>query len=149
MANLQKGEIDEIWPGYLATGYLDERGFPRRELFDPETIGRFLGRLADAQMTKHQLRRFFGHCRLQEGRLRVQGDAAWPAAVRELARLPGVAAAAVARNNAPPIFAEFIARNVRAVGTDRAAFERGMMPHFETIVGFAEGTLKTTKGGDR
>ncbi len=88
-------------------------------------------------LTAHQIRRFFGHCRAIETRLRSGGATTWAAALPEIKKLDVAAADAAAKQppKIPSLFHDFIRQNVAAVRT-REDFLRGFLPHFEALVGF-------------
>jgi len=97
------------------------------------------------ELTQHQLRRFFQHCRALEARLRAR-QAAWPALEAEFCKLDAVAADAAGKNppKIPEIFHDFIRRNVAAVHSERE-FLQGFLPHFEALVGFGSLHLKKSE----
>lgn len=132
---------DGFWPGYLEFGYFDEAGNLRVEYIERARMEPLARSMAEARLSVTQVRRFFSHCRVIEGQLKARGrsaaalDQLWGAVSSEFVRLDVFAADAVAKQKVPPLFHEFIRRNVAAVKS-HDDFLRGFMPHFEALVGF-------------
>lgn len=121
------------WPDCLEDGYFDQSGnllpgyVERERMVD----------LAKAmpELTVHQIRRFFQHCRAIEARLRA--GASWDGERSVFRKLDVAAADAVSKSppKIPQLFHDFIERNVAAVKT-KEDFLDGFLPHFEALVGF-------------
>lgn len=126
--------IDGIFPGYLEQGYFDGERL-RVELLERTRMDRLARAMASGQppLTSHQVRRFFQHCRRIEARLRASST--WAREERDVLKIDSFAADAASKRKAPPIFEEFIRRNVAAV-KDQRDFTEGFMAHFEALLGF-------------
>jgi len=126
--------VEDLFPGYLRDGYFD--GDRLRGEFLERTRMESLARamaFAHHALTSHQVRRFFQHCRRIEARLR--DGSAWPKEEADFLKIDAFAADALAKKKAPPIFEDFIRRNVAAVRDERD-FTKGFMAHFEALLGF-------------
>jgi CRISPR/Cas system CSM-associated protein Csm2 small subunit len=88
---------------------------------------------ARPELTSHQVRRFFQHCRRIQARLRA--GSTWPTEEADFRKIDAFAADARARKTAPPLFEDFVRRNVAAVRDERD-FTKGFMAHFEALLGF-------------
>ncbi len=140
--------LDELWPGYLASGYFerDAAGEPvlRPEFLKRATVEPLVRQMAhsDPPLTSSQLRRFFQHCRAIEARLRG-GGSSWEQERASFLKLGVAAADAWGKKppKIPAIFYEFLRRNVDAV-VRREDFLEGFLAHFEALVGFGSLHLK-------
>lgn len=132
--------IADLWPGYLDGGYFDEQGCLKIDYVSRDKVEPLVKAMCDArpELTTHQIRRYFGHCRAVETRLR-NADASWERLRPEVAKLDIAAADGFAKSQPkiPAIFHEFIKRNVDKIRT-RKDFLEGFLPHFEAIVGFGQ-----------
>lgn len=131
--------VRDQWPGYLEDGYFDADGHLKVEYVardKVEPLVQAMCRDGRAPLTTHQVRRFFGHCRAIETKLKSL-KVEWGAVWSELHKLDIAAADGLAKNpqKVPALFADFIARNVAAVKDDKD-FLQGFLPHFEALVGF-------------
>jgi hypothetical protein len=129
--------VDREWPDYLKGGYFDEQGCLRVEYVSREKVEKLARSMAS--LTIHQVRRYFGHCRALETRLK-SGNVPWTSVWPEVKKLDIAAADGVAKQPQPKIpslFHDFIRRNVDAVKT-REDFLKGFLPHFEALVGFGQ-----------
>lgn len=126
--------VEELFPDYLHEGYFDGdrlRGeFLERTRMDP--LARAMA-FAHPALTSHQVRRFFQHCRRIQARLRA--GSTWPEEEADFRKIDAFAADARAKAKAPPIFEDFVRRNVVAVRDERD-FTKGFMAHFEALLGF-------------
>jgi len=93
-------------------------------------------------LSAHQIRRYFGHCRAIETRLKATG-AEWESVWPEVKKLDVAAADAAAKQppKIPALFHDFIRRNVDKIKS-RNDFLRGFLPHFEALVGFGQAHFK-------
>lgn len=141
--------ITNLWPNYLQGGYFDENGYLKPEYVSREKIEPLVKAMCkdgDEErrdgLTSHQIRRYFGHCRTIETRLKTTG-ARWESAVPEIKKLDIAAADGFAKQprKIPDLFHEFIKRNVAAIKTKKDFLE-GFLPHFEAIVGFGTAHFK-------
>jgi CRISPR type III-A-associated protein Csm2 len=142
-------QLKELWPDYLKDGYFygkDEEGRPklRLEYVSREKVEPLVQEMSRArpQLTMHQLRRFFQHCRATEAKLK-QNAASWESEQANFAKLDSAAADAFGKEpkKIPRLFHDFIQRNVAAVKT-KEDFLKGFLPHFEALVGFGALHLK-------
>ena len=134
------------WPdcvndGYFVNGCLHP-GYVVRERM--EELAR---EMASAQppLTSHQVRRFFQHCRAIEARLRAK-TSTWECELTEFKKLDVAVADAFGKSppKVPPIFRDFIQKNVAAVKTEKD-FLDGFLPHFEALVGFGSAYFRTER----
>jgi len=126
------------WPDYLKDGYFDTEGNLKVEYVSREKVDPLVKQMAGGRpnLTSAQLRRFFGHCRTLETRLK-SGAATWDELRAQFKFLAAAAADAYgkAQPKIPGLFYDFIQRNVDAVKSEKD-FRRGFLPHFEALVGF-------------
>jgi len=118
---------------YLKNGYFDEKGniFPEAIIEWPRYIAI---KLYDSRMAIAQLRNFFGEIRHIEGQLNAGQDFA---ALRgRIFQLDSYAASAQTRGNAPPLFKQFIEKNLEWAAKDKESFIKGFVPHFECVVAY-------------
>lgn len=132
--------IPDFWPGYLEGGYFNEQGHLRIEYVSRERVEILVQEICRDRplLTPHQVRRYFGHCRALETRLRT-GGAAWEDVLPEVKKLEIAAADGYHKQQPkiPELFYEFIRRNVDKIKT-RKDFLQGFLPHFEAFVGFGQ-----------
>lgn len=144
--------LAQLWPKYLEGGYFDEAGHLK-----PEYVSRCLPgddvleeskqhgaeplirAMANARpaLTTGQIRRFFGHCRALETKIKA-GGSTWESVRGEFLKLDVAAADSFGKKPTPKIpelFHDFIRRNVAAVKTEKD-FLHGFLPHFEALLGF-------------
>ncbi len=84
-------------------------------------------------LKNHQLRRFYGHAKAAENRLRMTGD--WNSVNLDIKKLSPFVSEAKGKDKIPQSFFEFIDRNIDAIKT-RKDFEQGFMEHFQAVVAF-------------
>lgn len=136
--------LRELWPGYLEGGYFDEHKHLRPEYVCRERVEPLVRAMCEQPpgLTTHQIRRFFGHCRALETRLRSMG-AAWGDVRPLVCKMDAAAAdgASKQRHKIPELFHEFIRTNVAAIRT-KEDFLEGFLPHFEAVVGFGQRYFK-------
>lgn len=139
----QRKTLQELWPDYLKGGYFDNEKnlkteFVSRSKVEPlvKEMSFDLHQKSDPQLTNHQLRRFFQHCRSIQARLKGQ-TSTWAQEKVEFLKLDVVAADAFGKKDKkiPKLFHDFIQKNVSAV-RDENDFLKGFLPHFEALVGF-------------
>ncbi len=133
-------KVADRWPNYLDGGYFDSQGNLKVEYVSRERVEPLAQKMSG--LTIHQLRRYFGHCRVVETRLKA-GGASWESIRPEIKKLAIAAAdgAAKDRPKIPALFHDFIQRNTDAIKS-RDDFLRGFLPHFEAVVGFGQGYFK-------
>jgi CRISPR type III-A-associated protein Csm2 len=138
--------VAELWPDYLKGGYFDEQGHLRIEYVSRDKVEPLAQ--AMSAITSHQIRRYFGHCRALETRLRCT-DAAWGALWPEVKKLDIAAADAAAKDSPKPkipiLFRDFIQRNVDSIKCQKDFLE-GFLPHFEAVVGFGQAYFRKERG---
>lgn len=136
--------VEKYWPGYLKDGYFDADGNLKVEYVCRENVERLVKAMCSdrAGLTTHQVRRYFGHCRAIETRLRASGIA-WAKVWPEIKKLDVAAADGAAKQppKIPPLFHDFIRRNVAAIKNQKD-FVEGFLPHFEALVGFGQAHFK-------
>jgi CRISPR type III-A-associated protein Csm2 len=139
--------VGELWQNYLEGGYFTAEGHLRRDYVDRDRVEPLVKAMSRGQpeLTQHQLRRFFQHCRALEARLRAR-QATWQALEADFCKLDAASADAYGKSppKIPPLFYDFIRRNVTAVRSERD-FLAGFLPHFEALVGFASLHLKKSE----
>jgi len=128
------------WPDYLKDGYFDADGNLKVEYVSRDRVEPLVQKMAS--LTMHQVRRYFGHCRAIETRLR-SGGATWERVWPEVKKLDVAAADGAAKQppKIPALFHDFIRRNVDRIRT-KDDFLRGFLPHFEALVGFGQAHFK-------
>ncbi len=139
--------ITKIWADYLKGGYFDAQGNLRIEYVSRERVEQLAQAMcASGQLTTHQIRRYFGHCRAVETKLRwagVEWLAIWPM----IKKLDISAADGAAKQPAPKIpelFHDFIRSNIAAIKSQKDFLE-GFLPHFEAVIGFGQAHFKSGK----
>jgi hypothetical protein len=132
--------ISTLWPGYLQGGYFYQEGNLKLEYVSRDRVEPFVRAISGdhPRLTPHQVRRFFGHCRALETKLRSAG-VTWASIHPELKRLDIAAADGRFKRDPKisPLFHDFIRRNVDAVKSQRD-FLQGFLPHFEAFIGFGQ-----------
>jgi len=142
--------VQDVWKGpYLEGGYFDQDGNIRLNLVSRETMSGLAREMAAAypRLTIHQLRRFFGHGRAVEARLRAiqagEAEDRWKVVAADFAKLDIAASDAAGKSEPkiPRLFEDFIKCNVRTVRSSKD-FLDGFLPHFEALVGFGAREFK-------
>lgn len=84
------------------------------------------------KLKNHQLRRFYGHAKAAENRLRMTGD--WDCVNLDVKKLSSFAAEAKGKDKVPDSFYKFIDLNIKQIKkqNDFQAF----MEHFQAVVGY-------------
>lgn len=141
----QDGSPDDTvarhWPDYLNGGYFDADGCLKVVYVSREKVEPLAQKMAP--LTIHQVRRYFGHCRAIETRLKGvpedDRERRWKALWPEVKKLDVAAADGAAKQppKIPGLFHDFIKRNVDAIKTQKD-FLAGFLPHFEALVGFGQ-----------
>jgi CRISPR type III-A-associated protein Csm2 len=142
--NQPDDRVANYWPDYLKGGYFDADGNLKVEYVSRDKVEPLAQKLAS--LTTHQVRRYFGHCRAIETRLK-SGGASWASLWPEVKKLDVAAADGAAKQppKIPSLFHDFIKRNVDAVKSEKD-FLRGFLPHFEALVGFGQAYFKKDRG---
>lgn len=127
------------WPDPLG-GYFDAAGNLKPEFVERNSMLPMAEAMEVGRLTSNQIRRFFGHCRRLETRLKA-GET-WARVRADFLMLDSAAADAVGKSpkKIPENFHNFIMRNVAAVKNEKD-FLQGFLPHFEALVGFSSGKL--------
>lgn len=128
--------VAQHWPDYLKDGYFDADGCLRVEYVSRERVEPLAQKMAS--LTTHQVRRYFGHCRAIETRLK-SGGVSWASVWPEVKKLDIAAAdgAAKQQSKIPALFHDFIRRNVDKIKSEKD-FLKGFLPHFEALIGFGQ-----------
>ena len=125
------------WPDCVKDGYFDQSGHLLPGYVERERMAALAQDMAAArpELTMHQARRFFQHCRAIEARLRA--GAPWAGEQAVFRKLDVAAADAFGKSpqKIPQLFHDFIKKNVEAVRTEKDFLE-GFLPHFEALIGF-------------
>ncbi|GJQ27109.1 MAG: hypothetical protein HBSAPP02_21410 [Phycisphaerae bacterium] len=132
--------VTNYWPDYLKGGYFDDDGCLKIEYVSREKVEPLVKKMAS--LTSHQVRRYFGHCRALETRLK-SGGTSWTAVWPEVKKLAIAASDGVSKSppKIPTLFHDFIQRNVDAIKSEKD-FLKGFLPHFEALVGFGQAHFK-------
>lgn len=142
--NAPNDTVTKYWPDYLKNGYFDGNGCLKVEFVSRENVEPLSRTMCGDRsgLTTHQLRRYFGHCRAIETRLK-SGGATWAAVWPEVKKLDVAAADGAAKQppKIPALFHDFIRRNVDMIKTEKD-FLKGFLPHFEALVGFGQAHLR-------
>lgn len=138
--NQPEDSVANHWPNYLEGGYFDANGNLKVEYVSREKVEPLAQKLTS--LTTHQVRRYFGHCRALETRLK-SGGAAWASVWPEVKKLDVAAADGAAKQSPkiPALFHDFIRRNVDKIKTEKD-FLKGFLPHFEALIGFGQAYFK-------
>lgn len=133
-------KVANHWPDYLKDGYFDANGCLKIEYVSRDKVEPLAQKMAS--LTIHQVRRYFGHCRAIETRLK-SGGATWESLWPEVKKLDIAAADGAAKQppKIPALFHDFIKRNVDKIKT-KDDFLKGFLPHFEALVGFGQAHFK-------
>ena len=123
---------------YLKSGYFDSNGNVRPELITSlaEEVARTLTQNASPPMASTQLRRFYNKARSFKDLL--DAGASFPSIVSRIRELERDAVYSVGRELAPPVFKEFMERNVRLAEKGRKEFESGFLQHFQSVVAYSK-----------
>ncbi len=133
--------LNDLWPDYLNGGYFDAEGNLRIEYVSRAKVEPLIQEMSHArpQLTMHQLRRYFQHCRGIEAKLKqkISKDVSWETEKAGFYKLDSAAADAFgkAQKKIPRLFYDFVKRNVETVKSEKD-FLKGFLPHFEALVGF-------------
>lgn len=97
-------------------------------------------RLGEAGLTTHQLRAFYGHAKRLHASLNAGRpfDEIYP----QICKMKPFAEERCAKGRIPKYFADFICRNVDKA-KDQKAFLAGFVEHFQSVVAYCAGTIKT------
>ena len=135
--------VGQCWPSYLASGYFDAQSNLKIEYVGRKWVEPLVKAMCQASngLTSHQIRRYFGHCRAVESRLK--SGASWGSVLADIQKLDVAAADGIAKrpSKIPKLFHDFIRRNVAAIRT-KEDFLNGFLPHFEALIGFGAIHLK-------
>ena len=141
---LQKDSNQPSLPaGYLKDGYFDKDDNLLPQVIQdwPETLAKTFVR---EKMTSTQLRRFFNRVRAIE-----QQNLPFVRLKEDILSIKPIAAASVGRETAPPIFKEFIDKNVHLAIESPDSFKRGFLTHFQSVVAYLKYYEQSSKGARR
>jgi DUF310 family protein family protein len=134
------------WPDCVADGYFDQSGHLLPGYMERGRMEQLARDMAGSrpELTMHQVRRFFQHCRAIEARLRA--GSSWAAEQAVFRKLDVAAADAFGKSppKIPELFHDFIKKNVAAVRTE-TDFLDGFLPHFEALVGFGTQFIRVSE----
>jgi CRISPR-associated protein Csm2 len=129
-----KAPYESLPPEYLTTlpqGYFDADG----HLWEG-----FITKLASdvaksfgTRLKNHQLRRFYGHAKAAENRLKMTND--WEAVNVDVKRLEPYVSEAKGKDKIPQSFYDFMEKNIKAIKNQKD-FEDGFIKHFEAVVAY-------------
>lgn len=119
--------------GYLenvSKGYFDENGCIREEFLTgtASDVARSFG----TKLRNHQLRRFYGHIKAADNRLKMTGD--WPSVNLDVKKLSSLVAEAKGKDKVPDSFFKFIDANIKRIRS-KPDFE-AFIEHFQAIVAY-------------
>lgn len=119
--------------GYLQGGYFDAKG----NLVDKFIIDwakDIADRLYQGKMKTTQLRKFFGEARRLDTKLELADD--FDSIKSEILKLSPYAHEAVKKQKAPPVFEEFMSKNIKVASQNKKNFTEGFLNHFECIIAY-------------
>lgn len=132
--------VSHHWPDYLKNGYFDQDGFLRSEYVSREKVEPLVQAMCSDRggLTTRQVRRYFGHCRAIETRLKTS-SAKWLEVWPDVKKLDIAAAHGAAKHppKIPALFHDFIRSNVASIKSKKD-FLKGFLPHFEALIGFGQ-----------
>jgi CRISPR type III-A-associated protein Csm2 len=132
--------VGNHWPNYLQDGYFDEQGHLKVEYVSRDKVEPLVRAMCQDRtgLTTHQVRRYFGHCRAIETRLRAS-RVAWASVWPDVKKLDIAAADGASKrpSKISAVFHDFIRCNVAAIRSEKDFLE-GFLPHFEAVVGFGQ-----------
>lgn len=116
--------------GYLQSGYFDKDNNVLPEVIQqwPEHLAQTFNRQG---LTSTQVRRFFNRARAID-----QQNLLFERKKEDILNLKPIVAASVGRGNAPPMFKEFIDKNVHLAVMSEESFRRGFLIHFQSVVAY-------------
>ena len=117
---------------YLKNGYFDGK-YIRRELL-MDKAQQIAKALKGGGLTTNQFRRFYDYARALERKLDLH-NGEFKSIEGDLVKMVSLAAATVARKNAPQLFKEFMQKNIDNV-TDGKSFRRGFLEHLQAVLAF-------------
>lgn len=132
-------ELPSLPKGYLDGGYFADNTNIKSELLTEtaEHVARVLGN--SNSITSTQLKRFFAQVRAIEREL---GQKGFSELVPQILSLKPMAANYVGRGSSQwererrEVFKRFIDRNVELASRDENSFNKGFIPHFESVVAY-------------
>lgn len=115
---------------YLEGGYFGADGYIKPELLVDvaQEVARALKGLNNTQF-----RRFYHHIRAVEQKLELLED--WRAVEGDIKKLIAFAAAAKTKNKIPPLFYDFIEKNVQQTN-DEKSFRNGFLEHIQAVLAY-------------
>ncbi|MBU4320220.1 MAG: type III-A CRISPR-associated protein Csm2 [Nitrospinae bacterium] len=129
-----RGTYDSLPSDYLsklAKGYFDEKGYLWEDFLT--TMAKDVAKSFGTKLKSHQLRRFYGHAKAAEIRLKMTED--WDAVNVDVKKLEPFVSEAKGKDKIPQSFYEFIEKNIKAI-KKRKDFEEGFMEHFQAVVAY-------------
>lgn len=114
----------------LEKGYFDANGYLWEDFIT--TMASKIAKSFNG-LKNHQLRRFYGHAKAAENRLRMTGD--WDAVNVDIKKLSSFASEAKGKIKIPQSFYDFIDKNIKSISSKKD-FEQGFMEHFQAVVAY-------------
>ncbi|MFN3467312.1 MAG: type III-A CRISPR-associated protein Csm2 [Candidatus Brocadiales bacterium] len=127
-----KEKWNKLPDNYLSKGYFDSNDNLHCELLTT-TAEELAQSFGNAQLESHQLRRFFNHTKATEAQLDIYKN--FDRIRARVQKLVPFAAEAVGKKKAPPVFYDFIKKNVNCI-QDTKSFQEGFLEHFQAIVAY-------------
>lgn len=124
------GALPADYLSKLAQGYFDQNGCLWEEFVT--TLADKIAFSFGKSLNNHQLRRFYGHAKTAENRLKMTKD--WPAVNVDIKKLSSFAAEAKGKNKIPESFFAFLDKNVKAI-KDEKDFD-AFLEHFQAVVAY-------------
>lgn len=114
----------------LEKGYFDSNGRLWEEFVT--TMAKDVAQSFGKKLKNYQLRRFYGHAKAAENRLRMTGD--WPSVNVDIKKLGAFVAEAKGKDKIPESFYDFIDRNIKAIKMQKD-FD-AFLEHFQAVVAY-------------
>ncbi len=155
---IEINHVSDLWPDYLKGGYFDIDGNIKLEYLIRSAgkndngieygVEPLVKKMASVKpiLNKHQLRKFFQHCRLIETKLKTN-QKKWDEVKILIKKIDIVAAHSYDNydnRKISKLFYDFLSENVKHIKDERD-FLCGFLPHFEALVGFGSLYIKNER----
>lgn len=114
----------------LKKGYFDDNNCLREEFLTE--MASDVAKSFGTKLKNHQLRRFYGHIKAADNRLKMTGD--WPCVNLDVKKLSSLVAEAKGKDKVPDSFYKFIDANIKKIHNQKD-FE-AFVEHFQAIVAY-------------
>jgi CRISPR-associated protein Csm2 len=114
----------------LEKGYFDNNGCLREEFLTE--MASEVAKSFGTKLKNHQLRRFYGHIKAADNRLKMTGD--WQCVNLDVKKLSSFVAEAKGKDKVPDSFYRFIEANIKTIHNQKD-FE-AFVEHFQAIVAY-------------